>query len=275
MTHDDRQGLPDRRFANWIVATAVLFLVAAGIGFVWLPSRVAGAGGADLWGVICRAIGVPERSSPDTRTTAGQPASSVAWTPATLRLLTAGDASRGAALAATCNPCHGATGVTSDAAIPNLVGQTVAAIYKQLEDFSSGKRDPAVMGVYVRPLSQQDFLDIATHFGSLPNPFTRLPGTPSRTDGVARRLVANGDPMRGVASCAACHGPMALVTGAPGLRGQQRAYAEQQMLAFKTGIRHNDIDEQMRSVARQLTDQEIAALADYYFSNFAGEQARR
>jgi cytochrome c553 len=274
MTHDDRQGLTDHRFANWIVATAVLFVVAAGIGFVWLPSRVAGAGGADLWGVICRAIGVPQQSTPDTRTTAGQPPSSVAWTPATLRLLAAGDASRGAALATTCNPCHGATGVSSDAAIPNLAGQTVAAIYKQLEDFSSGKRDPAVMGVYLQPLSQRDLLDIATHFGSLPNPFSRPPGTPSRTDEVARRLVVNGDPMRGVASCAACHGPLGLVPGAPALRGQQRAYAEQQMLAFKAGIRHNDIDEQMRGVTRQLTDEEIAALADYY-SNFASEQARR
>jgi cytochrome c553 len=173
-----------------------------------------------------------------------------------------GDASRGATLATTCNNCHGATGVSSDAAIPNLVGQTVTALYKQLEDFRSGKRDPAVMGVYLRPLSQQDLLDLATHFASLPNPFNRPPE--STEGGVASHLTVGGDPMRGVASCAACHGPMGLVLAAPGLRGQQRAYAEQQMLAFKAGLRHNDIDAQMRSVVRQLTDEEIAALADYY-----------
>jgi cytochrome c553 len=261
MRKDDRKGLPDRHFANWTVATFFLFLVASAVGFIWLPS-VSGATGTDLWGVICRAIGVPERSRLDTAAAPGQPASNVAWTPASLRLLASGDGSRGAALATTCNNCHGATGVSADAAIPNLVGQTVAALYKQLEDFRSGKRDPAVMGVYLGQLSQPDLLDLATHFASLPNPFNRPPESPE--DGVASHLIVNGDPMRGVAQCAACHGPGGLVSGAPGLLGQQRAYAEQQMLAFRMGLRHNDIDAQMRSVARQLTDGEIAALAAYY-----------
>jgi cytochrome c553 len=274
MTSDDRPGLPDRRFANWIITTIVLFLLAAAIGFIWLPLRVSGAGGADIWGVICRAIGVPQRSGLETTAVVKQPASSIAWTPATRRFLTGGDASRGVALAATCNPCHGATGVSSDAAIPNLAGHSVAAIYKQIEDFRNGKREPAVMGVYVGSLSQQDLLDIATHFAALPDPFVRPPETSSPDGDVARRLIVNGDPMRGVASCAACHGPQGVVPGAPGLRGQQRAYAEQQMLAFKAGIRHNDIDAQMRGVARQLTDDEIAVLADYY-SSFAGGQTRR
>lgn len=147
------------------------------------------------------------------------------------------------------------------------------AIYKQLEDFRSGKRDPVVMGPYVRPLSQQDLLDLATHFASFSNPFDRAVETQNSINGAARHLIENGDPMRGVASCAACHGPLGLVLAAPGLRGQQRAYAEQQMQAFKAGIRHNDIDEQMRSVARNVTDEEIAALAAYY-SSFTGDTRR-
>jgi cytochrome c553 len=200
MTNDDRQGLPDRRFANWMVATALLFLVASAIGFIWLPSVQQGAGNVDLWSVICRAIGVP---TPDTVTTAGQPPSTVAWTPATRRFLTGGDAVRGARLATACNNCHGAMGVSSDAAIPNLAGHTVAAIYKQLEDFRNGKRDPAVMGIYVALLSPRDLLDLATHFASLANSFDRAAETQNSTDETARRLIENGDPMRGVASCAA------------------------------------------------------------------------
>jgi cytochrome c553 len=54
---------------------------------------------------------------------------------------------------------------------------------------------------------------------------------------------------------------------APPLEGQQRAYFEQQMQAFKSGIRHNDIGTKMRSVAQQLTQTEIAELAAY-FSDF-------
>jgi cytochrome c553 len=271
MTSDNQQGLPDSRFTAWIVATAVLFIVAAAIGFIWLPSTQQGAGGADLWTIICRAIGLPTESARDT--VIGEPPSTVAWTPAIRRLLTGGDAARGASLANNCNNCHGTKGISSDAAIPNLVGQTVAAIYKQLEDYKSGKRDAAVMGVFISQLSQQDLLDLAAHFASLPNPFDRSAETRNPSDRAIYRLVENGDPMRGVASCAACHGPLGFVPGAPELRGQQRAYSEQQLLAFKSGNRHNDINEQMRSVARQLTNEEIASLAAYYSSIPAGTVA--
>ena len=72
--------------------------------------------------------------------------------------------------------------------------------------------------------------------------------------------------MRGIAPCAACHGPVGLTPGAPGLRGQQRPYLEEQMQAFKADRRHNDISEQMRSVARVLKDAEIVELAAYYSS---------
>ena len=68
-----------------------------------------------------------------------------------------------------------AAGISADAIIPNLAGQSAAAIYKQLEDFKSGKRDPAVMGVFVSPLSEQDLLDLAAHYASLPNPTRRRP----------------------------------------------------------------------------------------------------
>jgi cytochrome c553 len=70
--------------------------------------------------------------------------------------------------------------------------------------------------------------------------------------------------MRGIAACAACHGPAGFVTAAPALQGQQRAYLEVQLQALASGARHNDISAQMRSVARQLTPQEIRALASYY-----------
>ena len=72
---------------------------------------------------------------------------------------------------------------------------------------------------------------------------------PSSLNPAARNLIEVGSPMRSIASCAACHGPLGVTTGAPELRGQQRAYLEQQMQAFKAGDRHNDISEQMRNVA--------------------------
>jgi cytochrome c553 len=269
MTSDDRQGARDSRFAVWIGGTLVLFVVAGVVGFVWLPSAQPGASAQDLWTIICRAVGLPIGNTQASMSGAGQPASDVAWTTATRGLLARGDAARGAAIATTCNNCHGANGLSADAAFPNLAGQSVAALYKQLEDYKSGKRDPAVMGVFVAPLSQQQLLDLATHFASLPNPFAVAATMPGSSDAGARNLIEVGSPMRSIASCAACHGPLGVTTGAPELRGQQRAYLEQQMQAFKSGTRHNDISAQMRSVARQLTGGEIAMLAAYYAS-FAG-----
>jgi cytochrome c553 len=122
------------------------------------------------------------------------------------------------------------------------------------------------MGVYVSPLSDQNLLDLAAHYASLPNPTGDAASTQSSTSTVARRLIDVGAPLRGIAPCASCHGPVGVTPGAPGLGGQQRAYLELQMQSFKDGTRRNDISEQMRSVARQLTSEEIAMLAAHYSS---------
>ena len=262
MIKDDQPSREDSRFAIWIGVTAGLFVFALAVGFIWLPSVQGGADGLNLWGVICRAVGLPN-GNPQTGTqVAGQPASQVAWTTETRRRLAQGDAVAGAAVAQTCNNCHGANGISSDAIIPNLAGQSAAAIYKQLEDFRSNKRNAAVMGVFVTPLSEQNLLDLAAHYASLPNPSDE--NTQSSAGTVARRLIEVGAPLRGIAPCASCHGPVGNTPGAPGLRGQQRAYLELQMQSLKDGIRRNDISEQMRSVARQLTSDEITMLAAYY-----------
>jgi cytochrome c553 len=253
----------DPRFAAWIGGTAVLFLVAAVVGLIWLPSRQPGAP-SDLWTTICRAVGFPIGNTQASMRVEGQPGSGVAWTTATRALLARGDAARGAVIATTCNNCHGANGISADAAFPNLAGQSVAAIYKQLEDFKTGKRNAAVMGVFVASLSQEQLLDLATHFASLPSPFRAA--VPGGDETAARSLVQLGHPMRSIPPCSACHGPQSFTTGAPDLRGQQRAYLEEQLQAFKSGSRHNDIGEQMRSVAGKLTGEEIAMLVAYYSS---------
>src|SRR4029453_3629670 len=101
-----------------------------------------------------------------------------------------------------------------------------------------------------------------------PDPLAVAAARPGSPDTAARNLIEVCSPMRSIASCAACHGALGVTTGAPELRGQQRAYLEEQLQAFKAGKRQNDISEQMRSVARQLTGEEIAMLATYY-SSFA------
>jgi cytochrome c553 len=66
--------------------------------------------------------------------------------------------------------------------------------------------------------------------------------------------------------CSACHGPGGYKIGAPALAGQYAAYIERQLAGFAQGIRHNDIYEQMRAIARQLTPDEMKAVAVFYGS---------
>jgi cytochrome c553 len=270
MTDAEQPRPRDSRFAHWIGATAGLFVLALAVGFVWLPSAQQGAEGLSLWDAICRAVGLPNGNARISAPVAGQPASKVAWTTETRRRLEQGNAGAGTAIAGTCNNCHGSAGISADAIIPNLAGQTAASIYKQLEDFRSGKRNAQVMGVFVSRLSEQNLLDLSAHYARLPNPIAKTPVT--NTNGVAHRLIEVGDPLRGIAPCGSCHGPVGITPGAPELRGQQRAYLEQEMQSFKSAIRQNDISKQMRSVASQLTSEEIAMLAAYYanLSNVAG-----
>jgi cytochrome c553 len=125
--------------------------------------------------------------------------------------------------------------------------------------------------VYVSPLSEENVIDLSAHYASLPSQKGALSEGPADT--ATRRLIEVGDPLRGIAPCAACHGPVGLTPGAPGLKGQQRPYLELQLQLFKNGDRRNDISEQMRTIARQLTGEEIATLAAYY-SNVSNDVGR-
>jgi cytochrome c553 len=66
-----------------------------------------------------------------------------------------------------------------------------------------------------------------------------------------------------VAQCAFCHGEdgIARDTEVPHLAGQNEKYLFNQMMAFRAGKRPH---KEMRFMARQMTVQEVAALAAYY-----------
>lgn len=51
--------------------------------------------------------------------------------------------------------------------------------------------------------------------------------------------------------------------GAPPLQGQHHEYLERQLESFGQDVRRNDIDEQMRVIAKQLTAVEVHAIAGY------------
>jgi cytochrome c553 len=74
-------------------------------------------------------------------------------------------------------------------------------------------------------------------------------------------LIFAGDPKRGIAGCATCHGPGGYRVGAPVLNGQNAAYIEQQLSNFEQRSRRNDMNMPMRTIAAMLSSEEIHQLA--------------
>lgn len=197
--------------------------------------------------------------------------SNIAWTRETIQAASNGDAFRGSLIARRCSHCHGAEGFSAEPFVPDLAGMDRLSIWKQLEDFRSGKRTSQVMQPIAALLSAQNAADVAAYFSMLPTfpdaqdnrSFPRaLPD--STKSQLAERLIVFGDGRRGIPPCQACHGPVGYVKGAPSLATQNGGYLLGQLQHFSDDRRTNDINLVMRSIAKQLTDEEKAAVSGYY-----------
>jgi cytochrome c553 len=260
----------DKGVVGSIALTAGIFVVAAVLGLIALPSLQAAPGGASLWDTICAAAGLT-RPAPKPAT-AIQPdfrASAVVLTSDMLRHPSPQSIGHGATIAQECAICHGPTGV-SRADAPNLAGQYAAVVYKELMDFHAGARVNATMSPFAANLSEQDMQDVAVYYAFLP----RLPGYHPNPPSSQPRIVISGAPLRGIAPCGACHGGLDNKVGSPWLEGQPAAYIKAQLQAFASGARRNDLGQQMRNIARGLTADEIEQIATYYSSQPATASTR-
>ena len=220
--------------------------------------------------------------SPAPSTSAAAPAGTTVATPmadlaASHALAKPGDAKTGQTKAAACGACHGLDGNSSDAQYPKLAAQQERYIARQLAMFQTGERQAAVMMGFATSLKPQDMRDIGAYFASQKT----LPGVADDTvikDGpnkgakfyaIGERLYRGGDAARSVPACMACHGP----TGAgnpgpayPNLSGQHAAYVSAKLTAFRGGLilgKGDYANAVMAGVAKNLTDEEIQALATY------------
>lgn len=175
-----------------------------------------------------------------------------------------GNARAGEAKAAACAACHGATG--NDSLLPNVPkigGQGERYLLKQLVEIKEGIRPVPLMEPVVAPLSEQDLADLAAFYAAQELP--RGAVDPAKR-ALGEQLYRAGNAAIGVAACSACHAPNGRgneAAGYPALSGQDVAYAELQLRAFRASERNNDEAEVMRVIAARLNDAEIAALASY------------
>jgi cytochrome c553 len=202
-------------------------------------------------------------SIPFAHAVAAQPSSQVAWTAEQLNFVKAGKAQKGKELAQTCNACHGDNGISVIQDIPSLAGQQATYLYKQLLDYKRNDRRHDLMSAMAKNLSEQDAADLANWFAGLPLP---KPSGDVSAFKNAEMLVKNGQSSRMLPPCAVCHGAQGQgqKLDLPALSGQNAGYLTATLLAFKQGVRHNDIYSRMRLIAEALSDKEISELGLYY-----------
>jgi cytochrome c553 len=248
-------------FAVSVGVTAALFVLTAIGGFIVLPYAQPELKFASLWDAICSAAGLPQRTASLPTPKVGPRLSEAILTSTTLARPTQESIGRGATLAQRCAICHGPTGI-SRADSPNLAGQYASVIYKQLLDFRSAARTNAIMTPFAVNLTDQEIVDLSAYYAYLP----RLPAYHPTPQLPRPKIVIYGAPLRGIAPCGSCHGSLDNKAGSPWLEGQSEIYMKEQLQAFASGQRRNDISQQMRNIARAMTAQEIGEAAAYYAS---------
>lgn len=156
-----------------------------------------------------------------------------------------------------CFSCHGLDGLGDGVSVPRLAGLDAGYLQKQMEDYASGIRPDKVMGPVAKPLDDRSRRAVAAYYASFPVRAAPASGA------APPRLWTLGDPARGLAPCADCHGAQAQGVGAgqPALGGQPAAYTLDQLQRWKRATRRNDPRGVMTTVAAKLTESEAAALA--------------
>lgn len=194
--------------------------------------------------------------------------SAVAWagdSEADIRArLGAGDPAAGKDKSAMCQGCHGADGNSAAPNFPKLAGQYADYIRKQVTDYQKGVRqDPTMTGMAAAVTSEQDLQDIAAYFASQ----KQMAGEGS-ANAAGGKLYTEGDMSRGIYACINCHGERGKGKAPdnalfPVIGGQHKDYLVKQLTDLKGRTRSNDPAGMMADIARNMSDADIAATAEY------------
>lgn len=170
-----------------------------------------------------------------------------------------------------CTACHGKQGQAGpDGYYPRLAGKPAAYLYNQLLNFRDGQRHYGLMAGLIEPLSDTYLMEIAQYFSQIEAPYPRpvQATAPKPVLERGRVLVTEGDAAKKIPACTQCHGQA--LTGAlpqiPGLLGLPRDYLNAQLGGWQTGQRRAHAPDCMANIARQLTDQDVSAVAHWLAS---------
>jgi len=170
--------------------------------------------------------------------------------------------------AATCARCHGTdgSGAATGGEAPNLTIQDAAYLRATLEAYTSGARKSGFMQNIAAQLSGPQIAALSDYYAGLP---VRTVPSPQADPALVKRgetIATEGIRDRAIPACANCHeSEGSKITGAPHIAGQSATFLRHQLGALGLGYRGSTVWwNPMPAVARNLGDDDIAAVAAYY-----------
>ena len=186
-----------------------------------------------------------------------------------LFLLGAGDPKSGESKVAVCSACHGADGNSISTDWPKLSGQNQKYLYEQLKYFRDGNRmNVLMMSVtpYLQTLSDEDLKDIAAFYSQY-NITVGQAKNDEELLALGTQLYRFGNMKKQIPACTSCHsvyGEGNSLAGYPSIAGQQVGYLTSTLKAYRSKERNTGESAIiMQSIAENLSDYEIDALANY------------
>lgn len=162
-----------------------------------------------------------------------------------------------AALADTCNNCHGVNGVSVGESMPSIGGLPEAYLKTVMLQWKSGERYSATMGRLIKGYSEQQIADLAKHFAAKP----WVPVVQK----VDAKVLAQGKAAS--ERCTTCHGDTGSQPDDPAetpmIHGQWAKYMELEMMKYRdnaVAMPHR----RMRGNSQRLKEEDVAAVAQYY-----------
>ena len=180
-----------------------------------------------------------------------------------------GDADRGAQLVDSCAACHGADGNSISSDWPKLSGQNQKYLYEQLKYFRDGARMNALMmsvTPYLQTLNDEDLKHIAAYYSKYNSTSGQAKNDQELLD-LGTQLYRFGNIKKQIPACTSCHavyGQGNSLAGYPSVAGQQIGYLTSSLKAYRSKERNaGESSIVMQSIAANLSDYEIDALANY------------
>ena len=192
-----------------------------------------------------------------------------------------GDVEAGRALASkTCIACHGEDGNAAIPGYPHIAGQNARYLFRQMQLMRDGDRDPKLMAGQLDNMTDQDLRNMAAFYARQagkvgqasregPEDLRHAATLPAEWIALGEAIYRGGILAKQVAACTACHAPDGsgnAPAGFPSLSGQTAEYVAEQLKAYREGRRRTDAGDyegMMRQTAANMTDSEIAAVANY------------